>query len=224
MLPITSGQSQLKANAVRYRERKAGRGTSEGFIDGGTLRAFLPKPLPGQIIQPLFNVFGNHLENFIRSNPSPKRVVFDDFHAQEVKKFHACITVGGVWSAGRDGDLPDGSSYNVFAKVLNLIHTHWCHRPAPGFPDGRHPIGSPIDTCLHIPIDKRVVNGVKPLVRSGDLPRIPAPMFARDPKMSKWKEMCSIRTKENYDAFQNYFRDVSDSIGLSPVEAFEGFW
>jgi hypothetical protein len=222
---VTSGAARvLRQNAIRYQEREIGQATPEGFIDGSTLRAFRPKPLPKQVIRPLFNVFGDRLENFIRSNPSPTRVAFDKFHAGEVNDFHASIIAGGVVSEAKAGDLPEGGSYNVYAKVLNLIHTHWCHRPAPGHPNGRHPIGSAIDSCLHIPIDKRVVDGVKPMVISGNLPRIPAPMFARSPKMSNWIAMCSIRTKENYDAFQAYFRAVADPLGLTPVEAFEGFW
>jgi hypothetical protein len=224
VLPSKSGHAQLKANAIRYQERP-GKATPEGFIGGDTLRGFRPKPLPGQVIRPLFNVFGERLEKFIRSNPSPTRIAFDVFHAGEVNDFYASIIAGGVSSAGKGGDLPDGGSYNVYAKVLNLIHTHWCHRPAPGFPKGRHPIGSAIDSCIHIPVDSRVANGVKPMIIAGDLPRIPAPMFSpRAQRMSAWKTMTSIRNKENYDAFQTYFRDVSDSIDLSPVEAFEGFW
>jgi hypothetical protein len=225
-LAITSaGLSALTKNAATYKIRDIGAGTPEGFLDGSTLRAFRPEPLPGAVIRPLFMTFGDRLEAFIKANSSPSRVVFDAFHAKEVVAFHAAVSAGGVWSAGRDGDLPDGSSYNVYAKVLNLIHTHWCHRKAPGFPKGRHPLGGPIDQCLHVPIDSRVAMGVKPLIIAGDLPPIPAPMFSpRARKMSAWIAMTSIRTKANYDAFVSYFRDVSDSIGLTAVEAFEGFW
>lgn len=225
MAPTRAGATALRANAARYKARTIGTGTPTGFIGGDTLRAFRPKPLPGSVIRPLFTTFGDRLEAFIKANPSPSRVAFDAFHAEEVLEFHAAVTSGGVWSAGRDGDLPDGSSYNVYAKVLNLIHTHWCHRRAPGFPKGRHPIGGPIDQCLHVPIDSRVAMGVKPLIIEGDLPRIAAPMFSpRARKMSAWIAMTSIRTKADYDAFASYFRDVSDSIGLTAVEAFEGFW
>ena len=215
----------LNDNATRYRTREIGRGTPDGFVGGDTLRAFRPKPLPGSVIRPLFVVFGRRLDAFLKKNSTPSRSDFDAFHAKEVIAFHAAITAGGVWSAGQNGDLPDGSAYNVYAKVLNLIHTHWCHRPAPGFPNGRYPVGSPIDNCLHVPVDSRVAIGVKPLIIAGELPRIMAPMFApRALKMSAWIAMTSIRTKENYDAFVTYFRDISDSIGLTAVEAFEGFW
>jgi len=225
-MAITSvGRTALIKNAAEYKMRDIGAGTPQGFIDGSTLRAFRPKPFPGAVIRPLFTTFGDRLEAFIKANPSPSRVTFDVFHAKEVLAFHAEVTARGVWSAGRDGDLPDGSSYNVYAKVLNLIHTHWCHRRAPGFPNGRHPIGGPIDQCLHVPIDSRVAMGVKPLIIAGDLPRIAAPMFSpRAPEMSAWIAMTSIRTKADYDAFMSYFRDISDSIGLTAVEAFEGFW
>ena len=111
----------LNDNAIRYRTRKIGRGTPDGFVGGDTLRAFRPKPLPGSVIRPLFVVFGRRLDAFVKKNPVPTRPDFDAFHAKEVLAFHAAITAGGVWSAGQNGDLPDGSAYNVYAKVLNLI-------------------------------------------------------------------------------------------------------
>jgi hypothetical protein len=219
------GRSALLANAKRYRTRSIGAGTPTGFIGGDTLRAFRPKPLPGSVIRPLFTTFGLRLDAFIKAHPSPSQSAFDAFHAEEVLAFHAAVTASGVWSDGKNGDLPDGSSYNVYAKVLNLIHTHWCHRPAPGFPKGRHPLGGPIDQCLHVPIDSRVAGGVKPLIIARDLPPITAPMFSpRAHKMSAWIAMASIRTKADYDAFVSYFRAVSGSVGLTAVEAFEGFW
>ncbi|MFZ9048656.1 MAG: hypothetical protein ACO20Y_07685, partial [Poseidonia sp.] len=65
-MAITSvGRTALIKNAAEYKMRDIGAGTPQGFIDGSTLRAFRPKPLPGAVIRPLFTTFGDRLEAFI---------------------------------------------------------------------------------------------------------------------------------------------------------------
>lgn len=224
-------------NKQRYKDRDEGKGTIDGWIGGSTLRAFTKIDTsnglkPKEVIRPLFVDFGESLDNFIRTNPRINREDFrkdfDKFHEREVIRFQKMIKDLGIKSRARGGeenDFDDDSSYNAFAKVLNLIHTHWCHREGPkGFRKGRHPIGSGIDECLHVPIDKRVIDKLKPHVIIGNLPSIPAPMFGNSKWPSTLESMGDIREKVDYVEFQKYFREIADEIGLSPVEAFEGFW
>jgi len=234
--PMTSVALAETLNKMERRfffERRTGRASRTDYIGGNTWRGWRASPkIEDAVVRALvaaFDVFVARFQDFYKQNGPVTRKVFDAFHAGEVeflfeftKKHHRAAQVHPASA----GDC-HGYAYNSYAKVLNLIYTHWFFRLVP---NSRPPKVNYAATdypdlvfCCHVPLDTQIHTGLRDFISRGLIqkPSVEMPNAG----------MGSVRSKEHYYALQEYLRSIADSIQSSnfpgrPVSplAFEAFW
>lgn len=223
-----------KLEHLFFCERTAGFASGSGYIDQSTLRAWRCEPKQAGWIKHrmvvAFEHLGKSLEAFLKANPAPDRDRFDAFHdglVKELYEFLSSTRQRPVVHPSVEGNF-HGYAYNVYAKVVDLAYTHWCFRPphssnsAVRYPPSEFPA---LRHVLHVPLDGKVVAELHGLWDKGTLPQ---PQFSTPPRGGG---MGSIRSRDQYNDLQSYFRANSDPIrstnfpghSVSPL-AFDGLW
>lgn len=214
-------------------ERRTGDGTPEGYIDSNTWRGFHSVPrrkdVPSTALKNAFTFLADRLKPFVNATPDLAhltREAFDSFHVGEVEELYRFLrtcTRGTVVEARAKGAF-HALAYNPYCKVVNLVHTHWCFRRA--FCQYPTAYAFRLRSCLHVPLDEKVLNGLQSMI-AGDLlpdPGVPIPH-------GQSAGMGSVRSKGHYQDIQNFLRREADKVTsksfagctVSPL-AFEGFW